>query len=188
MAGQLDSEGARHRHHCGFRRSIGRIARRPLDAGGARHHDKRSSGIAGLGAFAHMLGGFPQRPEYALEIYALHAAKRLCRHLCERRGAADAGIGDHAVDPAKLCDRRQHAIDHFPFFADVHLARQNASASRAQHIGRGVIFPLVEPPDRDVGAGLRERIRHRQSDAAIAPCDQRDFSGQVEGLVHRLLR
>jgi hypothetical protein len=41
----------------------------------------------------------------------------------------------------------------------------------------------IGAPDRDIRAGLGQRLRHAEADAGIAAGHQRDLAGQVEGPV-----
>ena len=98
--------------------------------------------------------------------------------------AGDAGIGEGAVDPAELGEGLGEGGVDRGAVGNVDLLRTDLAAGLRQPRFGGGVFLRVGAPDADVGARLRHRLAEAEADAAVAAGDERDFSGQVERLVH----
>jgi hypothetical protein len=141
----------------------------------------RAALVAGVRPLDHVLAGFAEGEEDPVQVHPQHPAIGLGVELRERaRAAADAGIGDHGVDPAHLVHGLGHAGHDLGLLGDIDPLGQDADAGFLQlGLGLGVVLG-IGAPDHDVGARLGQRFGHAEPDAAIAPGDQRHFAGQIE--------
>src|SRR5579872_1021964 len=102
-AGVLDCDRAHHGEHGTLGGAVGLVAPGALQASQARDADKRAARVSFAGPLHHMLASFAQREEHAFLVHGVHTPPDLKAHLAERRrAAADAGVGEHGVEPAHI--------------------------------------------------------------------------------------
>src|SRR5437762_6382102 len=94
--------------------------------------------------------------------------------------AADAGIGETAVDAAERIERRLHRGLHGSRVADVANAGIDLAGQGGHGCGRVSVLLGVAAPDRDVAATGRKCLRDAEPDAAIAAGDDGCAAGEVE--------
>ena len=75
-----------------------------------------------------------------------------------------------------LLEHRRHLV----FVRDIGYDNVAEPAGRAQSRGCLRRFVGIASGQDHGGAGFRQALRHAQADAAVAACDQRHFSRQVE--------
>ncbi len=144
--------------------------------------DQPAEAVAAVGALGHVAGGGLKHMEDAIEVGGKHGPPLFLGAVDEGMpaAAADAGIGEAAVDPAEALQRRRHRRFDRGGIADV--ANPGVDlAGAAGHGGGGVlVFLGVAAPDRDVTPLGRERLRDAESDAAIASGDDGRAAGEIE--------
>ena len=95
-----------------------------------------------------------------------------------------AGVGKAGVQATELRERvGKYSLDH-RLVADVAAKAEHAAAFAGQLRDRLIGLVLIRSPDRDLGAGLQQRLRHAQANAAVAAGDECFASAEIEGLVH----
>jgi hypothetical protein len=99
--------------------------------------------------------------------------------------AADAGVGEAAVDAAEPIERGGHRCLDRGGIGDIANASVNL-AGAARH-GRGGVSVLlgIAAPDRNVAPGRSQRLRDAETDSAIATGDDGDAAGEVENTCKR---
>jgi len=93
------------------------------------------------------------------------------------------GVGDDGVPAPAVREGRAEALADLLLGGDVDLVGPGAHPAGGQRCAGRIVLGHVTTPDRDVGAGLGERERHPEADPAVAPGDEGDAAGQVEGHV-----
>ncbi len=148
----------------------------------AGSRNQTAEAIACFGAFGHVSCRGLEHVEHAVEIGGEHFSPLVLGAVDEGApaAAANAGIGETAVDPAEGFQRGGHRrLDRIGVtnIADscVGLALGTRHGRR-----RGLVLVGVAAPDRDVAAGHGERLRDAEPDTAIAPGNDSDAAGEVE--------
>ncbi len=182
MARQLDRERADQRVDGGLGGGVMLVAGGAEQRSEARGRNQPAEGIAGGGAFGHVARRDLKHVEHAVEIGGEHAAPLFLGAVNEgvSSAAADASIGEAAVDPAEPVQGGRHRGCDRGCIADVADAGIDLAGTTGH--GRGGIFVLlgVTGPDRNIAAGGGERLRDAKADAAIAAGDDGHTARQVE--------
>src|SRR5437764_692040 len=99
--------------------------------------------------------------------------------------AANAGIGEAAVDPAEPLQRSRHRGFDRDGIADVAEAGIDLAGTIGHGRRRVSVLLGVAAPDRDVAAGSGECLLDAETDPAIAAGDDGHPAGQVENAHER---
>ena len=92
-----------------------------------------------------------------------------------------AGIGEACVNATQRGDRRGECTIDRILIANVADLGVDAHAMRGERRHGLGVLRRIRAPDRDIRAGLGQRLRHAEPDARIAAGDERDLARQVEG-------
>jgi hypothetical protein len=101
--------------------------------------------------------------------------------------AADAGIGEAAVDPAEPVERGLHRGFHRSGIGDVANAAIDLAGPGRHGGSRAFVLFRVAAPDRNVAATQRKCLRDTEPDAAIAAGDHGHAAGEVKNVHLRFL-
>ena len=101
----------------------------------------------------------------------------------ERAASAHAGVRRYEVEPSHRADHVGDAARDRLLIRDVDALDQHIARVSAQLLLGDAVLLGVLAPDRDLGAGLRQPLRHAEPDAAVAARNQGDLAGQVEKLL-----
>src|SRR5712664_47104 len=182
---QFDREGADQRVDGGLGRGVMLVACGAENRREARGRDQPAERIARCGAFGHVARRSLKYMENAVEIGGEHAAPLFFGAVDEGvpSAAANAGVGEAAVDPAESLKRRGHRRFHRGGIGDV--ADASVGLAGAIGHGRGGVLVLlgIAAPDRDVASGSSQRLRDAKADAAIAAGDDGHAAGQIKDAV-----
>ena len=89
--------------------------------------------------------------------------------------------GKHRKDFAHYLQSRASEV----FQTDIHPAAKDAAPMLLQcRFGVRVLLGIGAPDD-EIGAGLRQRLRHAAADTAIAAGDERHLAAEIERPIHR---
>src|SRR5262249_17290405 len=97
-----------------------------------------------------------------------------------RDPTTDAGVGEDAVDLSEHLDRPGERREHLLLVADIAPLDVDAPAGLGELLAGGFVLLRVGTPGRDIGAGVSETRRHAEADAAVAPGDEGDMSGEID--------
>src|SRR5882672_5632749 len=179
---QFDRERAAQRVDRGLGRGIMLVARGAEQRGEARGRNQPAEAVAGPGAFGHVACRRLKHVEHAVEIGREHLAPFVLGAVDESApsAAADAGIGEAAVDPAEGVERGLHGVLDGGWIG--HIADAGIDLARAGRHGRGgaFVFFRIAAPDRDVAATERKCLGDAEAYAAITAGDDGHAAGEVE--------
>ena len=133
-------------------------------------HDRGEVDDRPLPRRQHVAAGRAGAEEAAVEVDRHDLAPALGRQLGRRHARAEAGIVDQDVDPAvPRGDLLHHRVD--PRLVDHVQPVRLAAPDLARHRLGG---SKIDVGHRDMGAGLRQRLRGRAPDAVAAAGHHRD--------------
>ena len=150
--------------------------------------DEAAAGVALFGTFHHVAEGCLISVEGAIEVDGEHAAPFFRRYIKERFGTTprDAGIGETAVKTAETGKRCGHCGLDSLAIGDVADIGLGGTTVPAYLLDGCCVFIFVGTPDGNAGACFGDRLRHAETNAAVAAGDEGNLAAEIECFVgHR---
>jgi hypothetical protein len=94
--------------------------------------------------------------------------------------AADAGVGEAAVDAAVFLQRGGAGGSGRIGVGHIDDQRVDLAAGFGDGFLGGAVLVRIARPDRNRATGLGHRLRHAKPDAAVAAGDDRDAAGKIK--------
>src|SRR5215471_2732179 len=171
---QFQRHCPRHRQHTALARDIMHAPWRAAKRRTRSQVDDRSRPPSRY----HRLGDGLSAETRTFQIDVKNVIPVALAHVEERDPREYAGVVDQNVDPPELMlDNRDHRL-HLPGLPHIRLEQQCTPPPTAYFLGDRVCSLLViEPIDRDIGAGRSEFHSHSAADPLLRPCYQNYFAG-----------